>query len=182
VSDNPIWLDRLDHATNYRELQDIFSDIAASVESGGDHAELARNIDEAIRRLVAERASDERDLQEVQLRYDSFREQNKGVVGWFKRHIPFTATRRQEGELKGDLAQQSAEILADNLVIARAQMLKERFLGPEIRKLGRRAADWRVRLESAAAEKDLAPLGRTLQELDAELGRPRRRRGPVSTR
>ena len=46
MPDVPIWLDRLDRATNYRELQDIFSEIAAQASAGGEHAELARNIDE----------------------------------------------------------------------------------------------------------------------------------------
>ena len=171
VADVPIWLDRLDRATNYRELQEIFSEIAATVHSRGDHADLARTIDEAIRRLETERASDEQDLQEVQSRYDLFRQENKGVVGWFKRHIPFTTTRRQESEFKGDLAQQAAEILADNLVIARAQMLKERFLGSDNRKLGQRPPDWRVQLEAAAADPELAHLGKALNELDDELER-----------
>lgn len=173
MPDIPLWLNRLDRATNYRELQEIFSEIAATAQSGGEHTDLARTIDEAVRRLEAERASDERDLQEVQSRYDSFRQENQGVVGWFKRHIPFTTTRRQEGEFKGDLAQQGAEILADNLVIARAQMLKERFLGPDNRKLGQRPADWRVRLEAASADPELAPLGQTLKDLDGELERSR---------
>jgi len=173
VPDFPIWLDRLDRATNYRELQEIFSEIAAAAQSGGEHADLARTIDEAVRRLEAERASDERDLKEVQSCYDSFRQENKGVVGWFKRHIPFTTTRRQEGEFKGDLAQQAAEILADNLVIARAQMLKERFLGPDNRKLGQRPPGWRVRLEAAVADRELASLGQALKDLDDELERSR---------
>lgn len=173
VPDTPIWLDRLDRATNYRELQEIFSEIAATAQSGGEHADLARTIDEAVRRLEAERTSDERDLQEIQSRYDSFRQENKGVVGWFKRHIPFTTTRREEGEFKGDLAQQAAEILADNLVIARAQMLKERFFSPDNRKLGQRPPDWRIRMEAAAADRELAPLGQALKDLDGELERSR---------
>ena len=167
----PTWLDRLDCATDYRELQEIFSEIAAQAQAGGEHGELGSHIDEAVRRLEAERARDERDLQEIQARYETFRAENKGVVGWFKRHTPFTETRRQEGEHKGELAQQAAEILADNLVIARAQMLKERFLGPANRKLGLLPADWRVRLDDAAADRELAPLGRALQDLADELER-----------
>lgn len=170
----PKWLDRLDCATNYRELQEIFSEIAATAQSSSDGVDLAGTIDEAVRRLEAERDSDERELQEVQSRYDLFRQENKGVVGWFKRRIPFTTTRRQEGELKGDLAQQAAEILADNLVIARAQMLKERFLDPKNRKLGLRAPEWRVQLETAAAHRELAPLGQALQDLSGELDRSRK--------
>jgi hypothetical protein len=167
----PTWLDRLERATDYRELQEIFSEIAAQAQAGDEHGELARHVDEAVRRLEAERARDEQELQEIQSRYETFREENKGVVGWFKRHIPFTETRRQEGGYKGDVAQQVAEILADNLVIARAQMLKERFLGPAERKLGQRPNDWQVRLEDAAADRELVPLGQALQDLAGEVER-----------
>jgi hypothetical protein len=173
VPDDPSWLDRLDCATDYRALQEIFSEIAAAAQAGDDPAGLARSVDEAIRRLEAERASDERELAEIQSRYDSFREQNEGVVGWFKRHIPFTETRRQESEFKGDVAEHSAEILADNLVIARAQMLKERFLAPDQRKLGERPGQWRDRLNQLAAGRELAPLGQALQDLAGEVERSR---------
>ena len=101
MPDDPSWLDRLDCATDYRALQEIFSEITAAAHAGKDPAGLARSVDEAIRRLEAERASDERELAEIQTRYDTFRDQNKGVVGWFKRHIPFTETRRKESEYKG---------------------------------------------------------------------------------
>ncbi len=167
----PTWLDRLNRATDYGELQEIFSEIAAQAQAAGEHGTLGGHIDEAVRRLEAERARDEHELQETQARYEAFRAENKGVVGWFKRHTPFTETRRQEGEHKGDVAQQAAEILADNLVIARAQMLKERFLGPADRKLGHLPADWRVRLDDAAAGRELAPLGRALQDLAGEVER-----------
>ena len=39
---------------------------------------------------------------------------------------------------------------ADNLVIARAQMIKERVLGGADRRLGQRPADWRARLDTTA--------------------------------
>ncbi len=173
MPDIPTWLDRLDRATDYRELQEIFSEIASQAQSGGGHTDLARHIDEAVRRVEAERARDEQELQEIQSRYEAFREENKGVVGWFKRHIPFTETRRQEGEYKGDVAQQAAEILTDNLVIARAQMLKERFLSPEVRKLGQRPTDWRARLEAVSADSELASLAQALKDLAGEEERSR---------
>src|SRR5262249_7368670 len=153
----------------------IFSEIAAQVRAGagGAPGELARHVDEAIRRIEAERARDQRELEEIQARYDTFRAENKGVVGWFKRHLPFTETSRLEGEHTSDVAQQQAEILADNLVIARAQMLKERFLGPADRKLGERPAAWRVRLDETAAGRELARFGQTLQDLASEGERSR---------
>ena len=169
----PLWLDRLSQATNYRELQEIFGQIVGAVQAGGDHAALAASIDEAIRRLEWERARDERELQEVQSRYESFRQENKGVVGWFKRHIPFSATRRAEHEHRDGIAGQSAEILGDNLVIARAQMLKERILPPANRKLGERPAEWQARIEAASAQRQLDALGQVLQSLAADVDRCR---------
>src|SRR5437879_3886128 len=65
VPDDPSWLDRLDCATDYRALQEIFSEITAAAHAGDDPAGLARSVDEAIRRLEAERASDERELAEI---------------------------------------------------------------------------------------------------------------------
>jgi hypothetical protein len=173
VPGDPSWLDRLDRATDYPALQEIFSEITSAAHSGDDPAALARSIDEAIRRLEAERASDERELAEIQSRYDTFRKQNQGIVGWFKRHFPFTETRRKESGYKGDVAELSAEILADNLVIARAQILKERFLGPEQRKMGERPGQWRERLSQSADGRGLAPIGQALQDLAGEVERSR---------
>ncbi len=164
----PTWLERLNRATDYRELQEVFSGIVAQAQADGEHGELAHSIDEAVRRLEAERARDEGELRDVQARYESFRQENSGVVGWFKRHIPFTETRRHEHEHRESVAQQAAEILADNLVIARAQMVKERFLSASDRKLGHRADDWRVRLDRAASDRQLASLAQVLKDLAIE--------------
>jgi len=75
-------------------------------------------------------------------------------------------------KFKGDLAQQAAEILADNLVIARAQCSRNGSSAPT-------TANWASapRLaysnEAAAADRELAPLGQALKDLDGELERSR---------
>jgi hypothetical protein len=170
---NALWLERLNRATNYGELQEVFSEIVADAQAGGDNAELAQSIDEAIRRLEEERARDEIGLQEVQSQYDSFRAANQGMVGWLKRHLPFTETRRKEHEHRENVAEQTAEILGDNLVIARAQMVKERFQSGAERKLGHRPADWRVRLDAAMADRQPVQLGKALQDVAGEIDRSR---------
>lgn len=168
MSTSSAWLDRLTQATNYRQLQDIFSEILVQSKVAIDEGNLIDAIDEAVRRLEQERARDEAELKDIQGRYDTFQQAHKGVVGWFKRHIPFTETRRQETEHREQVADQNAEILADNLVIARAQMIKERMLPPESRKLGLRPHDWKTRLESSARVPALATYAESLRHLAAE--------------
>lgn len=172
---NPDWLRRLESATDYKSMQDIFSEMAAQAEAqaGAENPELAHCIDEAVRRLEQERARDEAELQQVQAQYQEFQKDNKGVVGWFKRHIPFTETRKQEVGHRDEVADQHAEILADNLVIARAQMLKERFLGPNDRKLGLRPGDWQAELASHQGLPRLANFASTLKRVSAEAERSR---------
>ena len=145
----------------------------AEAQSGKESPELARAIDAAVKRLEEERARDEQELREIQGRYESFREENQGVVGWFKRHIPFTETRKQEKEHVYEVADQQAEILADNLVIARAQMIKERFVAPADRKLGRRPADWQAELARGRSIHELATLAGSLKAVAAEIDRSR---------
>src|SRR5687767_100872 len=164
-------LDRLNSATSYQQLQAAFAEIVSQAHAKPEDPELARTIDEVVRRLEQERARDEQELREVQSRYESFQTQHQGVVGWFKRHIPFTETRRLEVEHRGEVADQQAEILADNLVIARAQMIKERLLGPSQRKLGRRPPEWRSRYDAGLSPPNLTSLGDTLKELDSEIER-----------
>lgn len=165
------WLDRLNAAVDYRELQQLFSEIVAQAEAGSGGDQLAHSIDEAIRRLEHERARDEAELGEIRANYDSFKQENQGVVGWFKRHIPFTETRKQEVHHQSEVADQQAEILADNLVIARAQMIKERFLPSANRKLGRRPHEWQLQLEQQQSVTQLAEGAATLKDLAAEVTR-----------
>ena len=108
------WLDQLAQATDYRQLEEVFSAMVADAhQPGGGEEDVAGAIDLAIRRLEEERARDATQLNDFQQQYDAFRDQQSGVVGWFKRHLPFTETRRQELSLRGQLSDQQAEILAD---------------------------------------------------------------------
>lgn len=163
------WLGRLSAATDYRQLQAVFSEIVQFARQEGDAAELARAIDEAIHRLVEERVRDEDELKDVQARYDEFRHEQRGVVGWFKRHLPFTETRRAELGHRDAISEQQAEILADNLVIARAQMVKEEFLTPEHRRLGYRLAEWQQRFEDCDSQAQMRECVAALRELTTEV-------------
>jgi hypothetical protein len=171
MSQTADWLQRLDGTTNYADLQEIFAQLAAQTESSREDPQVAAKIDDVIQRLIGERVRDERELNEVQSRYESFKEDNRGVIGWFKRHLPFTATRRQELDHQGELADQTAEILADNLVIARAQMLKERLLPRERRRLGQRINDWESLWERDRRQPSSA--ARLLVQLNGELEQSR---------
>lgn len=167
------WLERLNRAVSYRELQEIFDAMRTAAETGGGGAGLVASIDEAIRRLEAERARDQQELAEVEASYAAFKDEQRGVVGWFKRHVPFTKTRQQELEHRGSVADQAAEILADNLVIARAQMLKERLANPPARRLGQRLAHWRQCLTVPQSPASVQELGNALRDMGAELPRGR---------
>ena len=74
--------------------------MASAAESASDGESLAQSIDEAIRRIEQERIRDEDELKQFEQQYAQFRDQQSGVVGWFKRHIPFTATRAAEPRSK----------------------------------------------------------------------------------
>lgn len=162
------WLERLARATEYRELQLAFTEIATQATHTSDPAGLAAQIDEAILRIERERHHDEDELQAFEREHASFKEKQSGVVGWLKRHVPFTETRRQEKEHQQAIDDQQAEVLADNLVIARAQMLKEGLLPPETRRLGLTPAAWRERLETHDAAHALRDYGAALTDLARE--------------
>jgi hypothetical protein len=160
MTTTPDWLERLNKATNYQQLREILAELTADVRDG-ENPELAHGIDEAVRRLEVERSDDQEELREIQARYESFKEEHRGLLGWIMRHLPFTSTRRKEVEHRRGVADQEAEILADSLVIARLQMFKERILPTTERKLGLRPHDWEARLKQASAKyrpEQLAPL------------------------
>ncbi len=121
MSSTTDWLERLNRATEYRELEVVFSEISAAARTTTQGEQLAETIDEAIRRLEQERLRDEEELRAFEQDYAVFKQQQQGVVGWFKRHMPLTGTRRKELEHRGSIADQKAEILADNLIIARCK-------------------------------------------------------------
>ena len=170
---SPHWLERLNEATEYRELQAVFSEMAAAARSAEQGAEAAASIDEAIYRIQQESLQDEKQLDEAREDYQSFKKQQRGFVGWLKRHLPFTETRRREKRHTQAVSDQEAEVLADNLIIARAQMIKEQLLPPDSRRLGREPADWQRQLTGNTASSSIAEYAAIVRELDEELQQSR---------
>ncbi|MEZ6099873.1 MAG: hypothetical protein R3E01_12975 [Pirellulaceae bacterium] len=162
------WLERLQEATEYRELQAIFSEIAAVARRAGRDPQLAASIDEAIRRIEQERLRDETSLQDAQQQHNEFKQQQSGVVGWFKRHLPFTEARKQDKAHQQEINEQRAEVLADNLIIARAQMLKEQLLEPDQRRCGHDAGSWQQQLGSHDSPRLIAEYATQARRLEQE--------------
>lgn len=169
MSSSQHWLQRLGEASDYRQLQAIFTQLAAEARLAGDGSQLVTSIDEAIGRIEQERARDSQELQEFEAQYAEFRSQEAGVLGWFRRHIPFTQTRREERQHKDTIADQHAEILADNLVIARAQMLKQKLLPPERRQLGESSQQWKAKLSAVESMDHIGEYAAVIESLAEEL-------------
>ena len=165
------WLKRLELSTNYEDLREVFAAMATDAEAFGASDELAASIDMAIHRIEMERAEDERELDHAEEDYEAFREKQSGFIGWFKRHLPFTETRRREAAHKDTIEDRQAEVLADNLVIARSQMLKERLLDPAARRLGHDADHWEQRLAEGEARGDARALAASVRALGEEIER-----------
>ena len=169
MADHHLWLEALQRATNYRELQSVFSQMAAYASASNNASDLAASLDEAIRRIEQERSRDSLELEKFASEYDSFKQEQSGVIGWFKRKLPFTETRKQELQHRGAVSQQKAEILADNFVIARAQMLKERILPSRVRRMGNRPNDWREKLMQHESIQEIRPYSMVTMDLGNEL-------------
>lgn len=169
------WLDRLNSATNYRELQSIFTQLESEAKKLQDSVPIAQGIDEAIQRIEQERNRDRSTMEEMNGQYEAFKQEHAGIVGWFRRKIPFTATRKQELEHRESVNEQEAEILADNFFIARAQMLKQSILPSANRQLGPRAHEWRDRVAkyegTREVESNIREFGKDLSELSNEIQR-----------
>ncbi len=146
MSETKDWLAMLGQATTYRELQAAVSQLFADAASTNDPTALGEAIDEAIRRIEQERVRDQAELESDSAEYDAFKQQQAGVFGWLKRKMPFTETRRQDVQHREAVNEQKAEVLADNFVIARAQMLKERLLPASGRRMGPKLDEWQKRL------------------------------------
>jgi len=168
MASDPTWLESLLLATTYRQLQEAFDQMSLAIaDKDADH-HWASLIDEAIGRIEQERIRDQGELAEFHAHYDAFKGQNSGVVGWFKRKIPFTATRKQDVELRDLVSDQEAEILADNFVIARAQMLKETLLPAEAARAGKPSSYYRDQLAANDSVTKLRDFGQILVEANRE--------------
>lgn len=163
------WLTLLNGATNYVELQNAFDHMSADAQSTNNSDAMIASIDEAIRRIEQERARDQSELDGFEAEYDAFKQEQSGVVGWFKRKLPFTETRKKELGHRETLSDQQAEILADNFVIARAQILKERIAPPKLRKMGHKPNHWREEFLKYESPNSISDYGRVALDLGNEL-------------
>ena len=163
------WLTLLNGATNYGELQNAFEHMTVDAQSTGDSEAMIASIDEAIRRIEHERARDQAELDGFESDYNAFKQEQSGVIGWFKRKMPFTETRKKELGHRDTLGDQQAEVLADNFVIARAQMLKERIAPPKLRKMGAKPSHWREGFLGRESQETISDYGRMILDLGIEL-------------
>ncbi len=159
------WLDLLAQSTNYADLQNAFHQMEGEANSTNDPVALVQAIDEAIFRIEKERDRDNVELKNFTGDYEAFKAQHSGVFGWLKRKIPFTETRTKELEHRENVSEQQAEILADNFVIARAQMLKQRLLPSTLRSIGLRVPDWQSRLLTQRSISMIREFGNSVLEL-----------------
>ena len=163
------WLTLLDKATSYGDLQSAFNRMSIESQTADHGDSMAASIDEAIRRIEQERARDQAELDGFSSQYEAFKQEQSGVIGWFKRKLPFTETRKQELGHRDTLSDQGAEILADNFVIARAQMLKERVVSPSLRRMGQQPSYWRSQLLNNDSVGTIREYGSVLNALGQEL-------------
>jgi hypothetical protein len=163
------WLTLLNGATNYGELQNAFEHMIVDAQATGNSEAMIASIDEAIRRIEQERARDQAELDGFESDYESFKQEQSGVIGWFKRKMPFTETRKKELGHRDTLSDQQAEVLADNFVIARAQMLKERIAPPKLRKMGAKPNHWREAFLGHESHESISDYGRVILDLGNEL-------------
>jgi hypothetical protein len=163
------WLEELEVATTYSDLQNVFSRMSLETNVETESDSLVAKIDEAIRRIENERARDQAELGQLTSEYEAFKQQQSGVVGWFKRKMPFTETRTHEVQHRDAVNDQTAEILADNFIIARAQILKEKIASPKLRRLGQRPNYWREQLVPCDSVGKIRELGSVLNLLGQEI-------------
>ncbi len=165
------WLERLSSSTTYAELQTLFESIAGEARTADDPRAIAAALNEAVVRIERERERDEEELHAFEDEYAAFQSDQRGVLGWLRRHVPFTATRRREKAHQETLADQRAEILGDVLVLARAAMLREQLLPAEERESGPDADAWRERLAGDQAPDGLRAYADTTAALGTQLER-----------
>lgn len=163
------WLSLLNGATNYSELQNAFELMSVDAQSTDDSEAMIASIDEAIRRIERERARDQTELDGFEADYESFKQEQSGVIGWFKRKIPFTETRKKELGHRDTVSDQHSEVLADNFVIARAQMLKERIAPQNLRRMGNKPENWRDAFLRFESQDSISDYGSVVLELGNEL-------------
>ena len=166
----PTWLTRLERPTTYPELHALFEEMTQAAEAPTDRSLLAEQLEEAIRCIGRESVHDQRIYDEYEAAYEAFQEKESGVVGWLRRHLPFTETRQKDKAHRADLRSQQAELLGNLATIARIRLLRAALLSEDERPVGAPAGVWQSRLGPLAADGDLVALADGLHALAAHLG------------
>ena len=161
------WLRRLERRTEYSELREIHDQIAEDARAPDDPAALVVGIEEAIRLIGRESVRDRGDLASFEEAYGEFREKERGVVGWLRRHVPFSETRRKEKERRGEVEDQQAELRANLLVVARLRLLKDGLQSESTRLLGAPTKVWEERIEKHRMRGALRDVARVAMDLNA---------------
>ncbi|HMP78959.1 MAG TPA: hypothetical protein PKD54_05870, partial [Pirellulaceae bacterium] len=165
------WLERLLKVTDYRELREIYAQIQRDALSGTNPTALIQHIDEAVQRIDYESHRDEEEWRSRRQAYDAFLAEQRGCLGWLRRMWPWSQTRRAERQHQVAVAEQRSEILANQLIVARARMLQERLRDPQLRRVGPPRKAWEPKLDSIKHIDDLARGAAVVRELVAEIDR-----------
>ncbi len=171
MANEPQWLVSLRDATDYSQLQALFNAMELEAKHNSDPAAMAVWIDEAIRRIEMEKVRDTVELERFTEEYDAFKKEQSGALGWLKRKLPFTETRKKELGHRENVHDQTAEKLADGFTIARAEMLKERILPAESRRMGRHSKYWRDRFVEQESFAGIRNYGGLVESLGVERAR-----------
>lgn len=167
------WLERLNQAVEYQDLHLVLSEIATESRTANEPAELVASIDEAIRRIHQEKIRDQDDWDFAEKAYRRFRLQHQGICGWIRRHLPFTKTRKIEKQHTRKVDDRKAELLANHLIIARAEMIKEQLLPPETRRLGHTPTQWNEWFSNHDSIRQIDGFADGVKKLGAELTQSR---------
>ncbi len=164
------WLDRLLKVTDYRALREVFAAMQREAAATTDSTALIARIDEAVRRIDYELKRDESELQSRRQAYDAFLAEQRGCLGWLRRMWPWSQTSRIERQHQAHVAEQRGEILANQLIVARARMLQERLRPAQERSIGPPRAEWQTQLTNLRDRNDLPRGAKFARELVTEIG------------
>lgn len=161
------WLRRLERRTEYTELRQIHEQIVKDARAPVDRAALVAAIEQAIGLIGRESVRDRGDLDAFEQAYDDFRDKERGMVGWLRRHLPFTETRRKDKEQRGEIEEQQAELRANLFFVARLRLLKDGLQDESTRLLGASSETWAERVQKHQAQGALRDVARVAWKLDA---------------
>ena len=165
----PSWLARLERPTTYTELHGLYKEMADAVGVASGDAALEAQLAEAIRRIGRESVHDQKIHDDYEQAYVDFKEKESGVVGWLRRHLPFTETRRKDKEHRADIEDKHAELLGNLQVVARIRLLRASLLSEAERPIGAPAGVWESRLQEAIEGREVRTLAEGLHKLHAHL-------------